>query len=107
MKQKMSAVLSLLILAAPAAPAQFLYSTNSGSIIITGYGGPGGAVTIPPTINNLPVTGIGSKAFYSSSLIVSVTIPNRVTNIGDYAFYNCGTRASVTIPNSVISIGKG
>ncbi len=107
MKPKLSALLGLLVLSALAAPAQFLYSTNSGSIIITGYGGPGGAGTIPPTVNNLPVTSIGSNAFYNSSLIVSVTIPNSVTNIGDYAFYGCGTLASVTIPNSVTSIGIG
>src|SRR5262245_39716583 len=42
--------------------AQFLYRTNNGAITITGYSGPGGAVTIPDSINSLPVTGIGSYA---------------------------------------------
>ena len=35
-------------------------TTNNGTITITGYTGPGGAVTIPGTINGLPVTSIGA-----------------------------------------------
>ena len=47
-------------LALPAAvQAQFTYTTNNGTITITGYTGSGGAVTIPGTINGLPVTSIG------------------------------------------------
>ena len=54
----------LLLLALPAAvQAQFTYTTNNGAITITGYTGPGGAVTIPSTINGLPVTSIGDQAF--------------------------------------------
>lgn len=48
------------------APAQFNYRTNNGSIIITGYTGFGGGVTIPGTINDLPVTSIGDSAFYDA-----------------------------------------
>ena len=40
-------------------PVPYTYTTNNGTITITGYTGPGGAVTIPGTINGLPVTSIG------------------------------------------------
>ena len=43
--------------------AQFNYTTTNGTITITGYTGSGGAVTIPDTINGLPVTSIGDWAF--------------------------------------------
>ena len=57
-------LLLLLLLALPAVvQAQFTYTTTNGTITITGYTGPGGWVTIPSTINGLPVTSIGDYAF--------------------------------------------
>jgi len=99
-------ILSLLLLALPAAlQAQFIYTINHGIITITGYTGPGDAVSIPSTINGLPVTSIGDYAFEFWSSLTSVTIPNSVTNIGQEAFQACTSLASVTIGNSVTSIG--
>ncbi len=119
----------LLLLMQPAVvQAQFNIITNNGTITITGYTGSGGAVTIPGMINGLPVTSIGTNAFYSSTNLTNVTIPNSVTNIGDAAFTfcsnltnvtlstnltslgylvfaRCGSLSSITIPNSVTSIG--
>src|SRR5450631_2515920 len=83
--------------------AQFNYSTSGGMVTITGYTGSGGAVTIPVTINSLPVVSIGDAAFELSS-VTSVTIPGTVTSIGTNAFY-LSSLISVTIPNSVTSIG--
>ena len=44
------------------ASAQFLYTTNSGTITITGYDGPGGWVIVPDTIGGLPVSSIADAA---------------------------------------------
>ena len=54
-------LLSLLLLTSPAMAQSggYTYTTNDGAITITGYTGPGGAVTIPDTIARLPVTRIG------------------------------------------------
>ena len=107
----------------------FTYTTISGAITITGYNTNAGLnVSIPATINNYPVTVIGTNAF-NNSTITNVTIPNSVTslapgafanctglknviigssvaNIDDYAFYNSSSLPSVTIPGSVTNIGQ-
>ena len=97
-------LLPVLLLALPAAvQAQFTYTTNKGTITITGYTGPGGGVTIPSTITGLPVTDIGSYAFEYSSL-TSVTMGTNLLRIGEAAFYGCASLGSVTIPNSVMPL---
>jgi BspA type Leucine rich repeat region (6 copies)/PKD domain len=76
----------LLLLAAPAAQAQFNYITNNATIIITGYTGPSGPVTIPATISGLPVTTIQNTAGFENKGITSVDFPASVTNIQPRVF---------------------
>ena len=121
---------TLVLLALPAVvQAQFTFITNNGSITITGYTGPGGAVAIPGMINGYTVTSIasdqqngvfppnvtsvtipntvtsiGASAFSYSSL-TNIVIPTSVTSVGQSAFSYCESLTSVTIPDSVTSIG--
>jgi hypothetical protein len=87
------------------AQAQFTFVTNSGAITITGYTGSGVVVSIPSATNGLPVSSIGSEAFYQCTYLQSVTIPDSVTNIGHGAFAFCGNLNCITIPDSVTLIG--
>ena len=64
-----------------------------------------GAIEIPSTLGNYPVTTIGQAAFYYCSGLTSVTIPHSVTGIGRSAFLYCRGLTSLTIPDSVTSIG--
>ena len=73
----------------------FDYTATAGVVTITGYSCSGGAVTIPPTINGLPVTSIGQYAFASCSNLTSITIPATVTAIGSHVFYHCGNLTGV------------
>ncbi|HKW30193.1 MAG TPA: leucine-rich repeat protein [Verrucomicrobiae bacterium] len=82
----------------------FIYIITNGTITITGYTGTDSAVTIPGTINGLPVTSIGNYAFENETSVTSVTIPGSVTSIGSYAFLGSGL-TSVTIGGSVTNIG--
>jgi hypothetical protein len=95
-----------LITASAAEAGDFIYATNSGAITITGYTGPGGAVTIPDTISGLPVTRIAVAAFWGATSLTSLTIPGTVTNIGQSAFYFCTHLTSITLPAGVTSIGE-
>ena len=86
--------------------AQFVYTTNNGTITITGYIGTPTTLTIPSTINGYPVTSIGECAFCQSTSLTSITIGNSVTSIGSSAFYYCTSLTNLTIGNSVTNIGS-
>jgi hypothetical protein len=72
---------------------------NGKSMVINGYAGSKKTVNIPPVIQNLPVTIIGSKAFLANKNITRVTIPSGVTAIFSQAFQNCTSLTGVIIPN--------
>jgi len=77
---------------------------DSGGVKIIKYIGSKKEVSIPTSIQNNPVTGIGG--FNDNKNITKVTIPNSVKNIGDSAFSDCISLTNITIPNSVSSIGE-
>ncbi len=84
--------------------AQYTFTTNSdGSLNISQYTGPGGAVVIPNATNGLRITSIGDAAFFNNSTLTSVTVGTNVANIADQAF-SYSTMTSVTLPASVTNI---
>jgi hypothetical protein len=72
---------------------------------ITGYVGDRWEVSIPPQLNNLPVTSIGEGAFKDHIFITHIIIPNSVTRIRVGAFWGCNGLLDVIIPGSVTAIG--
>ena len=90
---------------ASAAQAQFTYSTNVGTITITGYTGSDAYVIIPDSINGYPVTAIGYAAFSGCSL-AKISMPNSLNTIDVNSFNSCSQLTSVVIPNNVTSIGE-
>ena len=108
MKNTLLAVLGCVLstpLAATAAQfGDFTYTSDGSAILIYGYTGSGGAVTIPATITGLPVRTIGYYAFEGKTNLTSVAIPDGVTFIGGRAFFGNTSLASATIPGSVTNI---
>lgn len=100
-------LLSTLLAATAQQFGDFTYTSDGSAITISGYTGPGGAVTIPDTIIGLPVTTIGGSAFYHKYSITSVTIPDSIISIEAEAFERCFSLTSLTIPGSVTTIGGG
>lgn len=94
-------------LTAPALPtgdlAHFLYEQTDGGITILGYSGLEREITIPDTIEGLPVVTIAPYAFRDFSHLERVVIPDSVTVI-DYAFMECRDLTYVFIGKNVLSM---
>lgn len=87
-------------------PEGLFYETIGKTITITGYANQ--SITdlrIPSSIDGLPVTAIGEKAFTGAYYLTNITIPPTVITIGEQAFYACFELTSITIPTSVTTIG--
>jgi hypothetical protein len=84
----------------------YLYEIMEGEVIITGYHGGGGEVTIPRTIDGLPVVSIGSHAFSHNDRITGVSIPESVRSIQANAFADCRNLGSVILHEGLVSIGE-
>ena len=65
-----------------------------------------GSITIPSSLGEKAVTGIGIYAFYGCSKLTSITVPDSVTKIGDRAFYGCSSLTSTRVPNGETTIGR-
>ena len=88
----------------------FTYTVNAtNTVTINAYTCPGGPAVIPPTINGMPVVGIGDYAFAGCAGLTSVTISNSVTSIGYYAFSDCRALTSIVADadNTVYSSQNG
>ena len=82
----------------------FTLSDDGTYYSVTDYTGSATEVHIPSVYNGLPVTEIGSTAFYECSSLMSVTIPDSVTSIESFAFYCCESLTSIVIPDSITTI---
>ena len=87
------------------AGVDFVTLQNGSTITITGYAGPGGAVTIPNALFGRLVNTIGEGAFYGCTNLTNITIPNSITSIGKVAFQYCVNLSNIEIPDSVTKLG--
>jgi hypothetical protein len=87
-----------------ASSADFQTSINNTGLTITKYTGSMKTVTIPDTLNGLPVTRIGKDAFTYAD-ISQITLPAALTVIEDQSFWYSGI-TSIVIPAGVKSIGN-
>ncbi len=77
---------------------------GDSEVMITGYTGAGGDMTIPDTIEGLPVTYIGDLAFDNLASLTSVALPSGVETIGVAAFEYCTNMMHISMPE-VTAIG--
>lgn len=116
MKKAISIFVSIVILLCAFTSAMPSFALNYGSfsyeivdeeIIITKYiGSNRTSITVPATINNIPVVAIAEGAFKGNTELTSVTVKSGVKDIGASAFENCTNLATISLPETVIHIGE-
>lgn len=84
----------------------FSYRYQDGYVVIEGYNGTNGTVTIPNKINGFEVKIIDSKAFFKNDTIEKVIVSEGVEEIGISAFYTCNYLREVVLPSTLKSLGQ-
>ena len=89
-------------------PMPFTYEVFNDKVAITGYIGSDEAVTIPSTINFLPVTFVGRELEQNMAWgnLTSLTFPNSVSEIGDFTFLGSNLN-NIRLNNGLKYIGVG
>jgi hypothetical protein len=88
-------------------PYEYAADPQNGGVVITRYSPYevyGMTVTIPDTLDGLPVTAIG-EAVFIGYYIKSIVLPSHLVVIGNKAFAGTGI-VNIDIPDTVESIGK-
>lgn len=63
-------------------------------------------IVIPAEHEGLPVTAIGSSAFYAWTDLTSVVVPDSIVSIGSKAFMDCTALKAITLPAQMQEIGS-
>ncbi len=80
---------------------------GDGTAEIAGLRGYAADLVIPETLDGIPVSRIGEKAFYDNKRLVSVEIPDTVTEIGSRAFQYCTSLSRTVLSKRLRVIGEG
>lgn len=83
------------------------YEIVEKTAVLTGYTGRDTALAVPESVDGFPVVWIGKKAFLSSKMLRSITLPDSLAGIGDWAFAYCSGLETVTLPYRKLEIGQG
>lgn len=80
--------------------SDFAYTADGGEVTITEYVGTSEHVLIPDTIDGLPVTALGHRAFYEKT-VTTVVVPDSVTEIGAACFSGDNYLVSLKLPDGL------
>ncbi len=80
---------------ADAADPDFTYEINNNAVTITDAQPDIQSITIPATVDGLPVVAIGENAFRDCTALTDIAIPESVKSVGDNAFLGCDSLINV------------
>lgn len=80
--------------------SDFAYTADGSEVTITDYVGTSEHVLIPDTIDGLPVTALGHRAFYEKT-VTTVVVPDSVTEIGAACFSGDNYLVSLKLPDGL------
>lgn len=82
----------------------FDYKIENDKAIIWHYNGNDENVTVPATVNSIPVEKIDNVLFTNNLKIKSVVVEEGITTLGDFVFNGCKSIESVVLPESITYI---
>ena len=82
----------------------FEYKVENDNVTVMKYLGEDIDVTIPETIDGLPVTSVGTSSFLSKIKIESINLPPTIKYIEYGAFAGCSRLKTINLPEGVIKI---
>lgn len=82
------------------------YEIRRDEAFIVEFRGLSSEVTVPETIESLPVTGIEKKAFLSKKNLRKIVLPASVRNIGEWAFAYCSGLWEVVLGSAEVRFGR-
>lgn len=85
---------------------EYAVDETAHTVTITGYTGPEADVTVPDTIDGMPVTAFTEDAFAYNRKLTSVALPNGITAIPANAFGYCSSLLTVTMGSQVTTVGE-
>jgi len=85
--------------------AEYEYIRDEQGILLLYYSGTNPLVTIPDSIDDVNVYGVGVAAFQAMEQIQSVSMPSNISLIEDWAFSWCTGLKEFTLSDNLTSIG--
>ena len=86
-------------------PDNLYYDVHDAYVEITKYAGTDTDLTIPKTIEGIPVTKIGMYAFDGCSSLKTLTLQSGITEIDAFAFNDCTSLETIVLPDGLKTIG--
>lgn len=84
----------------------YIYEIINNEIKITKYLGSEDFVTIPETINHLPVTILGYQSISCKPYMMGIKLPDTLKHIEEEAISNCQYLQYLLLPDNLETIGK-
>lgn len=86
---------------------QFAYRIEADhTVTVLLYRGEAADVTVPATIEGLPVKAVGNNAFHGKQTLQRVTLEQGIEHVGNSAFNQCPALVEVNLPSTLKSIGN-
>ncbi|HHX54459.1 MAG TPA: leucine-rich repeat domain-containing protein [Clostridiales bacterium] len=82
----------------------YLMAEDGSHMMAVGWRGEGKTITVPETIDGLPVTEIMATAFSGTEKVENIILPNSIEIIGKFAFAQMPQLISVKLPEGITEI---
>lgn len=88
------------------AGAVYFYTISEKGAVITGYEGHKMELSVPSQIEGTEVTAVGKKAFFNTTGLYRIYLPDTIQRIDDWAFAHCRDLEEIYLPRKEYVLGK-